>query len=172
MKIVLWGKIIYFVVAISSFCFCFFHLINTMEMHFEIILSKCVVISKSKPSSFCGCFGFDKQTKIWSMKQLLFFIFWRNRIPAKRIKTLLKPMEKSKDNFSLDQIVCSQTGHMAGIRTKCMVVYLWILIYVGSGENINETMFLVALMCSAHSWEKWLVSSWCSICKCGLKCFK
>lgn len=61
MKIVLWGKIIY-VVAISSFCFCFFHLINTMEMHFEIILSKCVVISLSKPSSFCGCFGFDKQT--------------------------------------------------------------------------------------------------------------
>lgn len=34
----------------------------------------------------------------------------------------LKQVEKNRDGFSLDQVVYSLTGHMAWIRTECMIV--------------------------------------------------
>lgn len=119
-------------------------------------------------------------------KSDLFMVFWLSQTTAcnqwnswffcnlskynsswKISKALLKSMEKNKADFSLGQIVSSQTGRMAGILAKCMAVQ--ILFNVTTGESRNQTMFLVALSCSAHSWGRQLVNSCCGIYKCGLK---
>jgi len=57
-------------------------------------------------------------------------------------------VEKNQGGFSLDQIICSQTGHVAWILVKFMAVQ--ILFNVTIEESTNQTMFPVALTCFAH----------------------